>query len=115
MVTPPQGPILTAAEMRAAELDAVAAGTPLSVLMDQAGQAVANAVLRFAGGRETLILCGPGNNGGDGYVAARLLKVKGHPVRVAALDAPKTDLARAARALWDGAVADARSCPEAPV
>jgi hydroxyethylthiazole kinase-like uncharacterized protein yjeF len=50
------------------------------------------------------ILCGPGNNGGDGYVAARLLGEMGVDVRVSALDTPKADLAQAARAAWSGAV-----------
>ena len=115
MVAPLTGPILTAAEMRAAELAAVEAGTSLATLMERAGRAVADAVLRFAGGRETLILCGPGNNGGDGYVAARFLQEAGHPVRVAALCPPRTDLARAARERWTGPVFAADNCAPAPV
>jgi hydroxyethylthiazole kinase-like uncharacterized protein yjeF len=51
-----------------------------------------------------LILCGPGNNGGDGYVAARRLAERGVPVRVAALSEPKSDAAKWARSQWLGAV-----------
>ena len=68
----------------------------------------------YAGPRETLILCGPGNNGGDGYVAARHLAARGYPVRVAALAEPTADAARWARGQWDGPVepfADAEPAP----
>lgn len=59
-------PILTAAEMRAAEQRAIDAGTSVARLMERAGGAVAEAAWRIAGPVETIILCGPGNNGGDG-------------------------------------------------
>ena len=65
--------ILTAAEMRAAEEAAIAAGTPVEELMERAGKAAAEAIWRFAGPLPALVLCGPGNNGGDGYVIAREL------------------------------------------
>jgi ADP-dependent NAD(P)H-hydrate dehydratase / NAD(P)H-hydrate epimerase len=71
--------------------------------MANAGRAVAHAVqARFRPCR-TLVLCGPGNNGGDGYVAARLLAEQGWPVAVAALAPPRagTDAAWAA-AQWHG-------------
>lgn len=97
-------PILTAAAMRAAEAAAIDRGTPVETLMERAGAAVAEAAWRFAGNSPTLILCGPGNNGGDGYVAARLLAARGCAVTVAASDAPRTDVARAARAAWMGPV-----------
>lgn len=98
-------PVLTAAQMRAAEERAVAAGVGLDALMARAGEGVAAAVRRLAAGAEVLILCGPGNNGGDGWVAAASLARNGHPVRVAApLGDPRTDLARAARAAWTGPV-----------
>ncbi|UVO53875.1 NAD(P)H-hydrate epimerase [Sphingomonas sp. SUN039] len=93
------GPVLTAAEMRAAELGC---GVPLDELMERAGRALAEAALRFGGGAPVLVLCGPGNNGGDGYVAARVLAERGITVRVAALAPPKTDLASGARAAWSG-------------
>ena len=94
-------PILTAAAMRAAEQ---ASGVDLFTLMTRAGEGVAGAVHRLAAGREVLIACGPGNNGGDGYVVARVLRQAGHPVRVTALAEPTTDLARRARAGWAGPV-----------
>jgi len=106
--------ILTAAEMRAAEEAAIAAGTPVGELMERAGKAAAEAVWRYAGPLPTLVLCGPGNNGGDGYVIARELRARGVEVRIAALDEPKSDAARAARASWDGPVetfAEARPAP----
>ena len=78
-------PILTAAAMREAEQAAIDAGTPVETLMERAGEALAEAVYRFAGPTPVLILAGPGNNGGDGFVAARHLAKRGVDVRVAAL------------------------------
>ena len=97
-------PILTAAAMRAADAAAIAAGTSETELMERAGAALAETAWRFTGGMDTLILCGPGNNGGDGYVAARHLAERGVAVRVAALGDPKTDAARWAAGRWDGGV-----------
>ncbi len=97
-------PILTAAEMRAAEDAVIATGVSVETLMERAGTAIAHAVRRLAGVNEILILCGPGNNGGDGYVAARVLAEMGRAVRVAALSEPKTDAAKSARAGWGGPV-----------
>jgi hydroxyethylthiazole kinase-like uncharacterized protein yjeF len=97
-------PILTAAEMRAAEDAVIATGVSVETLMDRAGTAIAHAVRRLAGANDVLILCGPGNNGGDGYVAARVLAEMGVAVRVAALSEPKTDAAKSARAGWLGPV-----------
>ncbi|MEO7503923.1 MAG: NAD(P)H-hydrate dehydratase [Sphingomicrobium sp.] len=77
--------ILTASAMRAAEQAAIDGGTPVETLMERAGAALAEAVQRFAGKAETLILCGPGNNGGDGRVAARHLAEAGYAVRIATL------------------------------
>ena len=97
----PEGaPILTAAAMRAAEERAIAAGSSVAKLMERAGTGVAEWVHRLAAGSEVLILCGPGNNGGDGYVAARVLAQRGVKVRVAALGEPKGEAAVAARAGW---------------
>jgi ADP-dependent NAD(P)H-hydrate dehydratase / NAD(P)H-hydrate epimerase len=108
-------PILTADEMRAAEEAAIAAGTPVETLMERAGIAAAEAIRLFAGPLPTLVLCGPGNNGGDGYVVARALKEKGVVVRVAALAEPKSEAARAARERWDGPVATLAEAKPAPL
>lgn len=107
-------PILTTEQMRAAEGAAIAAGTPETELMERAGRALAEAVRLYAGPRETLVLCGPGNNGGDGYVAARHLAALGYPVRVAALAEPTADAAKWARGKWSAPVepfADAKPAP----
>jgi hydroxyethylthiazole kinase-like uncharacterized protein yjeF len=94
--------ILTVAEMAAADQAAIAAGTPGTVLMQRAGAAVADAVrARFSPCR-TLVLAGPGNNGGDAYVVARLLKERGFDVRLEAPGPPRTDDAPAAAAAWGG-------------
>lgn len=106
-------PILTVAEMTAADRAAIAAGTPGVVLMERAGQAVADAVADRFSPQPVTVLCGPGNNGGDGYVAARLLKAQGWPVTLQALAAPATDDARAAAAGWDGPVAPVTGAPPA--
>jgi len=79
-------PILTAAEMRAAEEAAIAAGTSVAELMERAGRAAAEAIWRYAGPLPALVLCGPGNNGGDGRVIARELRARGVAVREAGLD-----------------------------
>jgi hydroxyethylthiazole kinase-like uncharacterized protein yjeF len=106
--------ILTAAEMRAAEEAVIAAGTPVEALMERAGKAAAEAIWRHAGPLPALVLCGPGNNGGDGYVIARELAARGIDVRVAALSEPKSAAARQARERWTGPIeplADARAAP----
>ncbi|ODP39301.1 NAD(P)H-hydrate dehydratase [Sphingomonas turrisvirgatae] len=97
-------PILTAGQMRAAEAAAIAAGASVEELMERAGRGIADWVQRLAFGAPVLILCGPGNNGGDGYLAARLLAARGLGVRVAALAEPRTPAAIAARGRWTGPV-----------
>src|SRR3954470_14452653 len=97
-------PILTAEQMRAAEQAAIDGGTSVEELMERAGAALAEAAYRFAGSLPALILCGPGNNGGDGYVAARQLKARAVEVRVASISEPKSDEAKRARSQWDGEV-----------
>jgi hydroxyethylthiazole kinase-like uncharacterized protein yjeF len=107
--------ILTAAEMRAAEERVIAAGTPVETLMERAGMGAAEAIWRFAGPMPALILCGPGNNGGDGYVIARGLRARGAEVRVAALGEPATAAARWARSSWDGPVGSLGEAEPAPL
>ncbi|HEX6410413.1 MAG TPA: NAD(P)H-hydrate dehydratase [Sphingomicrobium sp.] len=97
-------PILTTEQMLAAEQRAIEAGTSVETLMERAGAALAEAAYRYVGKMPALILCGPGNNGGDGYVAARHLAERGVAVRVAALADPKTDAAKWARSGWKGDV-----------
>ena len=96
--------LLEPAEM--AEADRLThARVPGTELMERAGEAIAEAVLRRAGARSrVVILCGPGNNGGDGYVAARLLLEAGCEVTISALVARDklTGDAAAAAAHWAG-------------
>lgn len=101
---PMGAPVLTAAQMRAAEDQAIANGSSVAALMERAGAGVADRVHRLAAGSPVLILCGPGNNGGDGYVAARVLANRGMDVRVVALGGPRTEVAAEARKGWTGPV-----------
>ena len=98
--------VLTVAEMYGADRAAIAAGIAGERLMEAAGRAVADAIIVRWSPRPVSILCGPGNNGGDGFVVARLLKEWGWPVRVGLLgdrDALKGDCAiNAGR--WAGSV-----------
>ena len=107
--------ILTAAQMRAAEEAAIAGGVSVETLMERAGAAAAEAIRRFAGPRPALVLCGPGNNGGDGYVVARRLREAGVAVRVAASAPPRTEAAIAAFRRWDGPVEALDAAAPAPL
>jgi hydroxyethylthiazole kinase-like uncharacterized protein yjeF len=108
-------PILTTKQMRTAEAAAIASGTPETELMERAGRALAEAVRLYVGPRPTLILCGPGNNGGDGYVAARHLQWLGYQVRVAALAEPATQSAKWAKSKWNGPVETFDAAADAPI
>jgi hydroxyethylthiazole kinase-like uncharacterized protein yjeF len=94
--------ILTVEEIGRADAATIAAGTPGLVLMERAGAAVADAVCARFERQPALVFCGPGNNGGDGYVAARLLKERGWRVEVRSFGEPATQDAQAAGARWDG-------------
>src|SRR6185437_6892697 len=83
--------------------------------MERAGTAVADAVCAHFSRQKVLALCGPGNNGGDGYVAARVLKDRGWPVEVRALAEPASQDAQAAFARWDGPTAPLNGSLEAGV
>lgn len=98
------GAILTADAMRAAEQAVFDAGVDPYALMERAGMAAADLIWRASCGRDMLVLCGPGNNGGDGYVVARLLAARGVPVRVAAMGESRTKSSIRARSLWTGPV-----------
>ena len=93
--------LLTPTETAAADRAAVALGRPVAWLMENAGRAVARAVRARLRPCRVLVLCGPGNNGGDGYVAARHLQAAGWPVRIAALAPPRGEAVVAA-ARWRG-------------
>lgn len=77
--------LLSVAEMYRA--DVAAAGIASLELMENAGRAVARELLARFGARPTAVLCGPGNNGGDGFVSARHLAAAGAPVRLGLLGA----------------------------
>jgi len=102
--------LLTTAEMADADRLAIAGGIAGSELMESAGRAVAEAVAeRHPSGRRILVVAGPGNNGGDGFVAARLLAERGARVEVMLLGDVgrlKGDAALAAKK-WTGPVAAA--------
>src|ERR1700748_3588379 len=75
--------IVTAAEMGEADRRSVELGVPVAQLMERAGAAVARFVLRrYPKDRQIAVLCGKGNNGGDGMVAARALWAEGRKVTV---------------------------------
>jgi len=108
MTAGPEGlELLTAAEMGRADALTISGGTPGIELMENAGRAVADEVARIAeAGARVAVLCGPGNNGGDGFVAARVLRERGYSVSVALLgsrEALKGDAAEAA-ARWNGPI-----------
>src|ERR1044071_10457325 len=98
--------LLTTAEMARADQLAIASGIPGAVLMENAGRAVADVVAGRRPSGRIVVVAGPGNNGGDGFVAARLLAERGFEVSAALLGergALKGDAAAAAGG-WSGPV-----------
>ncbi len=83
---------LSCAEMRALEKRAIEeAGIPAVALMENAGRAVACEAARMAPTGPIVVVCGRGNNGGDGFVAARHLDNRGRQVRVVAIEPAKLE------------------------
>jgi len=99
--------LLTPSEMAEADRMTIAGGTAGITLMEQAGRAVADAIIGgFPSGKRVTVVAGPGNNGGDGFVAARLLAEHGYRVTVMLVGDQtrlKGDAALAARK-WPGGV-----------
>src|SRR6202021_2344691 len=98
--------LLSVAQMTETDRAAIAAGTPGAVLMQNAGNAVVQEITRRWSPRPVTVLCGPGNNGGDGFVVANALAQAGWPVRVALLGV-KEELrgdARMHAARWSGGI-----------
>lgn len=96
--------VLTVAQMRDAEAALIAGGTCVDELMQRAGRGAAEWVWRLAAGRAVTVLCGPGNNGGDGWVIAEAIRTRGGEVAVIAAAEPATAAARTARSLYRGKV-----------
>ncbi|MGQ3297982.1 NAD(P)H-hydrate dehydratase [Reyranella sp.] len=98
--------LLGCSQMGKADAFAIAAGISGQTLMEAAGRAVAVAAMECHACRPVIVLCGPGNNGGDGFVAARHLQAAGWPVRVALfgdIGSLKADAAWAA-GTWKGPI-----------
>jgi ADP-dependent NAD(P)H-hydrate dehydratase / NAD(P)H-hydrate epimerase len=114
----PQNPfpveLLTTAQMMRADRLTIDGGVPGMTLMEAAAAAIAKSttlILQKTSARRVLVLCGPGNNGGDGYVAARILRSQRFKVRVAALAPPEAlhGDALAAAKTWTGPVEPAEN------
>jgi hydroxyethylthiazole kinase-like uncharacterized protein yjeF len=98
--------LLTIGEMYAADAATISQGIPGTYLMENAGRAIVKAIIDRWSARPVLILCGPGNNGADGFVVARLLIIAGWPVRLGLLgvvESLRGDAAKMA-AQWGGEI-----------
>lgn len=96
--------ILSVAQMRGAEEALIARGSSVEALMDTAGRGAADWVWRIAARHRVTVLCGPGNNGGDGYVLAQAIRERGGDVVVVAGYEPQSPAARKARDAFSGEV-----------
>lgn len=98
--------LLTPSQMGEADRLAVAAGVKSFRLMQAAAKAVADVILEHYYQRSVLVLCGPGNNGGDGFLVAQILKERGWPVQARLFDQKEKVSGDAALALgeWTGRV-----------
>ena len=104
--------IMTVAEMSAADRAAVERGTPTTTLMERAGAAVAEAVRARYRRQPVVVWCGPGDNGGDGYVVARHLRRRGWPVRIEAAAPAASPAALWMAARWRGEIASLNPEPD---
>jgi hydroxyethylthiazole kinase-like uncharacterized protein yjeF len=107
--------LLTTAQMARADRLTIESGVPGIELMENAAAAIVkevNQILNKTSGRRVLVLCGPGNNGGDGYAAARLLRTHRIKVRVASLTPPERlrGDAKEAASRWTNGVEPAANC-----
>ncbi|HJO87803.1 MAG TPA: NAD(P)H-hydrate epimerase, partial [Rhodospirillales bacterium] len=98
--------LLTVEEMGRADALAVKAGVPSLELMENAGQSVFKTLRQHWTRRRVVVLCGPGNNGGDGFVVARYLNAAGWPVTLGLLGEIKKlkGDAKANAKKWEGEV-----------
>ena len=99
--------LLTPDEMAQCDRLAIAGGVAGIELMERAGRAVADAVARHPLGTRVVVVAGPGNNGGDGFVAARVLAERGYAVRLLLLREACALRGDAAR-LWRGSIENAQ-------
>ncbi len=115
-IAPVTNEVLTSAQMRESDRLAIEGGTPGYDLMVAAGQSVANIVHENYPQHDVLILCGPGNNGGDGFVAAMFLENIGCDVTVMSLVPGRKFKGDAKRALkdWGGKLLGFKRLPEMP-
>jgi hydroxyethylthiazole kinase-like uncharacterized protein yjeF len=100
----PTDQVFTVAQMQAAEQALIDAGSSVSALMDIAGKGAAEWVWRLSGGRAVTVLCGPGNNGGDGWVLAVVIRARGGDVAVISPREPGTAAAQASQSLYRGPI-----------
>ncbi len=107
--------ILTVAQMRAAEQALIDGGSSIDALMQTAGRGAADLVWRMAAGRAVTVLCGPGNNGGDGYVIAEVIRERGGSVHVLAAADAGTAAARTARRRYGDEVSGPTASPAGEV
>ncbi len=97
--------MLPLTEFRVLDHNAVALGIDLGELMETAGKAVADALHeRFPHAQRIIVACGSGNNGGDGFVVARLLAEVGLDVAVVLAGEPRSAISQRARDRWEGEV-----------
>jgi NAD(P)H-hydrate epimerase len=100
--------------MTAIDRLAAAGGLSVETLMENAGRQTANEIAKRWPAQRATVLCGPGNNGGDGYVVARHLRARGYDVEVkwVGAETPATPEARAMAQAWQGS--SSRLMPEDP-